>query len=250
MYLIGTLVLLSFSTFNLAGEKIQSAANTHPNITFYTESYPPANYMEQNKLVGISVDMLKLMWAEQGISEQQISMVSWNRGYRKVLKSPNTALFTISRTPAREHLFKWVGPLFQSNHVLFAKKSSNLKFQNLSDVLSHSVATIHGDISEISLQQIGFPDYNMAKADNLERAFRMMESDRVEMIMVSIHGFEHLSKLLNIDTSDYEQVWKVNQFGNYIGFNVNTPDSVIQKYQQAFNSVKSHSHSIRQKYMN
>lgn len=222
--------------------------STLPKVTFYTESYPPSNYMKNDKLVGISVDSLKLMWADQGLDEQNISLVSWTRGYRNVLKSANTALFTVSKTPARENLFKWVGPLFKSVHVLIAKKSSNLNFENLGDVLSHSVATIQGDISEISLLQVGFPDFNMAKVKSLERAFMILQSGRVDMMMVSVHGFQHLSKLLNIDSSKYEQVWQVNQTGNYIAFNVETSDKVIQRYQQAFENVAKERKLVKQKY--
>lgn len=118
-------------------------------------------------------------------------------------------MFTISKTPARENLFKWVGPLFKSVHVLMAKKSAQLKFENFGDVLSHQVASIQGDISEISLQQIGSPDFNMAKVKYLERAFAMMQSGRVDMMMVSVRGFQHLTRILNVDASKYEQVWQL-----------------------------------------
>lgn len=242
------LAFLLFIFSNVTVAKNELKPNTLPQVTFYTESYPPANYMENDTLVGISVDSLKLMWADMGESEQHIYLVPWARGYRNVLKSSHTALLTMSRTPAREHLFKWVGPLFKSVHVLMAKKSSHLKFENLADVLSYRVATIQGDISEISLQQIGFPDFNMAKVTDLERAFRLMALGRVDMMMVSVHGFQHLTQLLKVDPSKYEQVWQVNQFGNYIAFNADTPDKVIQKYQQAFENVAQQRTFIKHKY--
>lgn len=243
-----TFLLFIFSHSVTAENKLELKANNLPKITFYTESYPPANFIKNDKLVGISVDSLKLIWADMGMSEQTIILVPWARGYRNVLKTPNSAIFTMSRTPAREKLFKWVGPLFKSVHVLMAKKSANLKFKNLGDVLSYRVATIQGDVSEISLQEIGFPDFNMAKVTNLERAFEMMQVGRVDMIMVSIHGFQHLTKLLNADPSEYEKVWQVNQIGNYIAFNLETPDIVIQRYQQAFENVAEQRLLIKQKY--
>jgi polar amino acid transport system substrate-binding protein len=90
-----------------------------------------------------------------------------------------------------------------------AKKSANLKFENLDEVFSYRVATIQGDVSEISLQAVGFPDFNMAKVTNLERAFVMMQKGRVDMIMVSIHGFQHIAKLLKVDPSEYEGCGKL-----------------------------------------
>jgi polar amino acid transport system substrate-binding protein len=106
-----TFLLLILSNSSVAENKLNLKSHDLPQVTFYTESYPPANYMENDKLVGISVESLKLMWANLGMSEQNVFLVPWARGYRNVLKTPNSALFTMSRTYAREHLFKWVGPL-------------------------------------------------------------------------------------------------------------------------------------------
>lgn len=225
-----------------------AASEAHPKFTFYTELYPPANFMVNGQLQGISVDSLKLMWQHMDMAEQDMIVVPWARGYKNTLSNPNTALFTMSKTQAREPLFKWVGPLFKSVHVLMAKKSSKVKIKNIGDLFNYRVGTIRGDISEISLQQIGYPDYNMAKVTELSRAFYMMQSDKVDMLMVSIHGFEHLARQLHVDLADYERVWTVNTVGNYIAFNVDTPDSIIEQYQQAVDATIKERTEIKQKY--
>lgn len=248
IYFLLALITFVLSNAGLANDKFDLKASQLPSITFYTEDFAPANYIENDELVGITIDSLKLIWADLNLPVQNITMVPWTRGYRNVLKMPNSALFTMSKTPAREHLFKWVGPLFQSVHVLMAKKSANLKFENLGDVLNYKVSTIKGDVSEISLQQIGFPEFNMAKVKNLERAFIMLQSDRVDMMMVSIHSFKHLTGRLDADASKYEQVWSVNQLGNYIAFNKETPDKVVNAYQKALDNVKKKQVLIKQKY--
>jgi len=210
-------------------------------ITFYTENYPPANFYAGDQLKGITIDSLRLMWQEMTEPEPQVMLVPWARGYRNTLSKPNTALFTMSRTPARE-------PLFKSVHVLMAKKSKNIKISNLGELFNYRVATIRGDISEISLQQIGYPDHNMAKVTELTRAFYMMQSDRVDLMMVSIHGFEHLTRQLKVNADSYESVWIVNEIGNYIAFNIQTPDSVIDKYQKAFSATAKQRDVIKQHY--
>ena len=55
------------------------------NITFYTENYPPANYLVNDELKGISVDTLRAMWKHLNISEQDIQIVPWSLGYRFTL---------------------------------------------------------------------------------------------------------------------------------------------------------------------
>lgn len=249
IYLCLALSLSAFSNTAMAASKSNLEQSHLTPITFYTEIYPPANYMKDNELVGITVDSLKLIWTELKLPEQDITVLPWTRAYRNTLKTSNTALFTMAKTPAREPLFKWVGPLFKSVHILMAKKSSNLKFTNLADVLNYKVSAIKGDVSEISLRQIGFPDFNIAKVDDLERSFIMLQSERVEMMVTSVHSFQHLTNRLNIDASQYEQVWKVNEISNYIAFNIETSDEVIQAYQTALDKLENQRSLIKQSYI-
>jgi polar amino acid transport system substrate-binding protein len=228
-------------------EAIQSPT-LNKDITFYTENYPPANYLANDQLRGISVDTLKAIWKHLKVAEQDILVVPWSRGYRFTLDKSNTALFTMSQTPPRESLFKWVGPIFNSTHVLMAKKSKKFNFSNLGQIFYHKIATVEGDVSEISLHEVGFPSSNMAKVSEIKQAFLMMQSDRVDMIVVSIHGFAYLAKQLDFDVSDYEQVWQVNKIGNYFAFNINTSDEVIQKYQNAFDDIAKQRLTIKEFY--
>lgn len=218
------------------------------NIIFYTEIYPPANYLVDDKLKGISVDTLKAMWKHLHMPEQEIQLVPWSRGYKFTLDKNNTALFTMSKTQPRENLFKWVGPIFHATQILIAKKSKNFNFSNTEQVFKHTVATVKGDVSENSLHKIGFPSANIAKIAQLKQAFLLMESDRVDMIVASIHAFDHLIKENNLDANAYEQVWQVNKTGNYLAFNINTPDEVIQTYQQAFDDIAEQRLTIKAQY--
>ena len=68
------------------------------------------------------------------------------------------------------------------------------------------------------------------------------------MLMVSIHGFEHLTQQFNVDIADYESVWTVNTVGNYIAFNKETSDELIQKYQEALKATAEQRAQIKKKY--
>jgi polar amino acid transport system substrate-binding protein len=218
------------------------------SVEFYAEDYPPANFYENQELKGLSVDTLRLMWQALDIKPKKIAIVPWARGYKNVLNQPNSALFTMSRTPARERLFKWVGPLFSSVHILVAKKSRHFQFDHVSQVVEYRVATVRGDISQILLQQIGFPEVNMAKLPDLRTAFLMMQSDRVEMMIVSVHGFKHLLEQMGVDEGGYEQVLFLNKSSNYIAFNKSTSDTVVAAYQSALDGLGRVRDEIKTKY--
>ncbi len=92
------------------------------DLIYMAEDYAPANYLENGKLKGISVQILKLMWEKMGYPEQQVVVYPWARGYFYIKTKKNHVLFTMSRTKEREKLFKWVGPIFYTSldsHVSF-----------------------------------------------------------------------------------------------------------------------------------
>lgn len=219
------------------------------NFTFYTEVYPPANYVENGESKGITVEIVKELWQQLGIDEQPIQFVPWARGYRFTLEQPNTVLFTTSRTPAREPLFKWVGPVFHSEHVMIAKKSSQLSFTSLGQTFEHDIATVLGDVSDISLTQVGFPDQRKIQVSKIEHAYNMLASDRVDMMVMTNHGFNYLARNQGINIDDFEIVWVINKTGNYLAFNRQTPDYVIAQYQQALEQIKPKLTAIKEKYL-
>jgi polar amino acid transport system substrate-binding protein len=241
-------VILSFFFCFISLSLHATEKETQPEITFYTEVYPPANYFENGELKGITVDTLKAIWRELKQPEQFINIVPWARGYRNTLEKPNSALFTMSRTQSREKLFKWVGPIFNSTHVIMTKKSNQFNFSELTELFNYKIAAVKGDISEITLIRLGFPTHNIARVSELKLAYKMMETGRVDMLVSTIHAFQHLAQQLNFDHTEYKNVWQVNKVANYIAFNVETPDSIINKYQAALDKVSEEHLKIKQKY--
>ena len=65
--------------------------------------------------------------------EFTLEVFPWARGYKMALNEPNTALYSTTRTPERETLFKWVGPLASNDWVMFGKKGTKIKLNNLED---------------------------------------------------------------------------------------------------------------------
>ena len=101
------------------------------NLTYYTEQLPPYNYMENGTLEGISVDLLEAITEKMGkkVTREEINLVPWTEGYQTVLTRNNTVLFTTARLPEREQSFKWAGPIYADNNVLFARPDRGIVVQ-------------------------------------------------------------------------------------------------------------------------
>ena len=62
---------------------------------------------------GISVDLLEAVTERMGqtVSRKEVRVEPWADGYRAALEGNGTVLFSTARTPERENLFKWAGPI-------------------------------------------------------------------------------------------------------------------------------------------
>jgi polar amino acid transport system substrate-binding protein len=86
-----------------------------------TEEYPPITFMKDGKPSGFVTDMVREIAARQKIPDN-IRLTSWKNAYNMALLHPKVVLFSAERTPEREKLFQWVGPVGRNSAMLYAKK--------------------------------------------------------------------------------------------------------------------------------
>ncbi|WP_434361261.1 transporter substrate-binding domain-containing protein [Parasalinivibrio latis] len=153
-------------------------ASTFDNLRFVTEEYPPYNYTENGELKGIAVELL-LKSAQGEIGTSDIRVWPWARGYAEAQSGPNTVLFSTTRTPQRESIFKWVGPITETKVVVIVNKSQ--KDESLSSLVEKSkksIAVVRDDIGEQRLA-LKMPDAKVIKLSTPDQAAKMLRSGRV-----------------------------------------------------------------------
>ena len=133
-----------------------------------TEEYPPYNYSQDGKPVGLVVDIVKEI-IKGTKDKDNIKVLPWTRAYNDIQKKSNKVLFSMTRTAAREPLFKWVGPVATNTLVLFAKKGSNIKVSSLDDVKkkNYSIGTVIADAGESLLKEKEFVNLHSVPEDKL-----------------------------------------------------------------------------------
>jgi polar amino acid transport system substrate-binding protein len=137
----------------LVGALAGPSRATHLHLT--TESAPPSAILKDGKVIGHATEKIELMMRRAGVSVD-IAMLPWQRAYGLALKRPDTCVYDTTRTPEREALFKWVGPVAQSDWVLFGTVERGIKLDKLDDARPYRIATYLGDASEHYLRTRGF----------------------------------------------------------------------------------------------
>ena len=229
------LIALSISLFVC----LSAQAFCDEKLTVLTEDWPPFNYKENEKLVGISTDLVIATLARAGFS-YKIKMYPWKRAYQSALRTPNTILYTTSRTEVRENLFKWVGPLFPRQIIMYKlKKRADIIIKNLDDLKNYQLGILLGGSVQEYLTLHGFKDEEhyqtvVTEHQNLLKLFK----GRVELIPGSEISMAFRMKDMPYRYEDLQKAFvMIDEGGYYIAVNKNTSDQIVERLQTAFDNL-------------
>ena len=212
--------------------------NTLFALDLMTEDYPPYNYANANGVpAGLVVDVVTEIIKETG-DKNNIKLLPWARSYRDIQTKNDKVLFSMTRTPAREHLFKWVGPVATNTLVLFAKKGTNIKVSSLDDVkkLNYSIGTYLGDIGELLLKENGFTNLQPVPDDILN--IKKLLKNRINLWIVGEISGIYKAKKLNNAHKQLEKVLEVKKTEFFIAFSKTTSDNIINQWQNELDKLK------------
>lgn len=151
------LLLITTSTWAAPSD---AQAQGRPVIALYTEDSPPLNMLAHGRIVGSSVEKVAQLFALAGL-EQRLELLPWARAYQYALDKPNACVFSTTRTPEREALFKWIGPLARSAWLLYARKEEAVTLQAIEQARGELIAGYHLDAVAEHLSARGYSvDYS------------------------------------------------------------------------------------------
>ena len=230
-------------------------ASKDNNIKIFTENYPPYNMKVNNKLTGISVEVLDAMFKQMKSSQtiDDVTLTNWSRAYGLALKKKNHMVFSTSKTKEREPLFKWVGPIYQTSLDLIALKKKHIVINNDKDLNKYKIGTILNDVANQVLLQKGVLKKNIQQVGGekaISISFTKLEKNRIDMFAYILISAKYSAKKDGFDFNDYESVYSIGKYYGYFAFNKGTDDKIIAKWQKALDDIKSNGiyDSIMSKY--
>lgn len=207
-------------------------------IQFYTEHYPPLTFRNSyGEISGFGTDIVReVMKRNQSFHEIKLSL--WSNGYNLALHQPNFCLFTMDRTPIREDLFQWVGPIGTNTTFFYIKNGSGITIDKLEDARAlNSVGTVSSWFSDQYLRELGFTNLN-AQDDPASMIELLMngEIDAAVCTNVTIadilddagYQYDMISPIFDLLSSDY-----------YIAFSKSTHPTIVMQWQQAVDQAKA-----------
>ena len=232
------IAILTFSSvFAEVGERQNKVAGPpDDNLTFLSIDIMPFGAMKDGKPVGFTVEILHEIMQRLG-REYPLQFDQWKTVYHRALTEPNIVIWPPSRTPEREELFKWVGPLIPEKLVLFARKDSGLVINSLEDAKKvGGIATVAGYASEKILKQKGFE--NLKSQRSATQCPDALKFGRVDLWLHSNITMKQTALDANVDPDLFEPLFVVKEIPSYLAFSKTIPDEIVNSWQKTLDDMK------------
>ncbi len=229
----GVLVLLALSVFPAYGGQ--------DRIEFPCDDFPPFAYKENGKVTGISVELLRSILLVLRLPDT-IVIYPWARAYQMALNSKNTAVFTTARTPERESLFKWVGPIAPREINLYKlKRRKDIRINTLQDAKAYTVGTVRGYAAERLLLNKGFEIGKNVQPVTLNiQNVRKMYMNRIDLTPSFDLLIAHTVKGTGYSLDDFEKVLVLDDDHDfYYAFNKEADDTIVARFQQVLDAMRA-----------
>ncbi len=211
-------------------------------IQLFTELAPPSSYDTgqgvTSSVVGSSVDILNEIQARTGYVNR-INLTLWKDAYSIAQYLPNSAVFSTARTPERENMFQWVGPITSYRKYFYTLATSGLTIETLEQAKAlQSIGTPNGWFSHDFLKNNNFQNI-VATALTSQDAFKQLINGEVQAVLLSDVEVKWLANLNGVPITDLTQHMLALNVNGYIAFSLSTPASTVQQWQNHLNAMRA-----------
>lgn len=230
-YAYKLILLIIFIFFTL--DKSVYSKEDIPIFNIISEEWKPFNFQGEDKILGISVELLDRIFEELNIRQKasEGNIYPWVRAYDTALNSENTILFTTTRTEEREDKFKWLGPIFINKTELFALKNRRIRINHLDELKNYIISTYRYGAPERLLLELGLEKKHLDRLNHQNLALRKLFYGRSDLVPTSKLSISYFSKLENFNIDLVESVYNIASRGMYYAFSLDINNKVIEEMQ-------------------
>ena len=210
-------------------------------LQLFTEVAPPFNYYTGSiidpNIQGSSVDIVDEIQFRTDYTSG-VKITGWLDAYTTVQYLPNSALFTTARTPEREGLFQWVGPIATMRGSFYTLSDADLTIATLEQAKElASVATPSNWYTHDYLIANGFNNIVATSFSPLE-AFNQLLSGEVEALFMYDEGINWLCNETSTPRDNIVKQFEETNHEGYVAFSLTTPPSIVEQWQQNLEAMK------------
>ncbi|MFL6657097.1 MAG: substrate-binding periplasmic protein [Massilia sp.] len=217
-----------------------------PHLYIGTEISPPSSIMDNGQLAGYTTDKVREIMKRVGVV-YEIELLPFKRAMLTAQTRPDACIYSLTRLPERDALFKWVGPTHISDWTLFGKAGRNYQVRTLEDARKYHIGAYFGDVRGDTLSAMG---YTVETVRERLSNPRKLLADRLDLWVSS----RQMGGSLIAENGWQGQIVPVLSFKRtelYLACHLDVPDALIAKMNAALRAMNAEgvSTAIERKYM-
>lgn len=203
-------------------------------ITVVTEDIAPFIFFDkkEQRVSGSATEMVVEILKRAKLTHR-IEIYPWARSYMLAQRAPNVAIYSMTRTPEREKMFKWVGAVEQRDPYLFRLKSRpEINAKTFADLKPFFIGGIRDDATALYLAKEGLHiDYSSNDAQNL----RKLMLKRIDALVIDDQAINYVANVEKIDSTEIERFFKLDELSGplFLAFSLSTPDDIVMRCKSA-----------------
>ncbi|WP_434610481.1 substrate-binding periplasmic protein [Pseudomonas sp. R1-7] len=203
-----------------------------------TEEWAPYNYVEHDQVTGMTTEIVRAIMRLTG-DHFEISVQPSMRATQVLKNRPKTIMYSLFRTPEREPLYKWVGPIVEES--IHAYQRADSPPINTLEQLLHApqITTRHAGLVPQTLQSLGFNNLDKSATES-RLLYRMLLAGRTSIIVGdTAAGVAYYSRQLDIAPGTLRKIpIELYRSSLYIAFSTDSDDQVIAAWSKALEQLR------------
>jgi polar amino acid transport system substrate-binding protein len=199
---------------------------------------PPQTYRDASgNLEGSSLEMVEAMMETTGYSGP-VEYSLWSNAYELIKFVPNSMAFSTLRSPDREDLFHWVGPLCRKRYCFYVNASTDYDISTIDAARRmRSVGTVSNWASEEELISLGFN--NIVTWPTPQEVFQKLMDGEIPCAVLNDISMRFLGTQAGHPPKDYRQGAVLSEGMTYVAFSKDTDDDYLSAWQAAYDQLVS-----------
>lgn len=233
------LVILILIIFTISQIGILSGEiSLRPRLNVVTEDYYPLSYFDNGKVSGSLVDMIESISYTAGmpISRNDIRVIPWDQAYITAEQIPNTLLLGIYRTPDRENLFRWIGPVATDPSVFFVRPGSVMPIRTIDEIKKLKIGVIAGDAHYEMLRLYGIPPTHIISTSDGSEIIRMVLNGDIDTFYYGEQAGRALANKVTGSPDAIKTGLKYGESEIWFAMSRTTSDSTVTALQNVLNT--------------
>jgi polar amino acid transport system substrate-binding protein len=216
---------------------LHAPAGHAESLKLVTESYPPYNFAEGDKVTGLTTEILTAAAKKANVTIS-ISLVPWARALSLAESEPATCVYSTIRIPEREKSYKWIGPVIEDGLGLFALAEKKIHLEKIEDARKFKVGTYIGSVANGYLHEHGI-DPDLAPSDTLN--LDKLRLGRIDLWVASRRNEAYVSRhdprAIVLQTAFvFPKEWETQM---YLACSKQVPDDLVERLNSAIKQLKA-----------